>query len=256
VCIKKLSKGLNFLREQLKGFIAGLWNKWWSGRLLREKVEEVSWGATIIAFVILVVQFCGSNENMRLLRQQTLMLTNVSIYQLADRCVWADTGGDRSSFQTLINLRKQTEGAVWDLIDFKIKEIKRNYKNSEYFVKNLRAVCKAHTKTECEEWEQYDTFDYDNVLGQTTDDRFWTGRAKSAYFLGNKEKFAHLSGEYKQKVLQQLIDRIKQENENSLIVSKTALESFDKLVDDYQIKDNDIFDFQGALEYWQNKQGK
>ena|SRR3989338_9373 len=189
---------------------------------------------------------------MRLLRQQTLMLTNVSIYQLADRCVWADTGGDRSSFQTLINLRKQTEGDVRALIDFKIKEIEKDYKNSEYFVKQLRAVCKAHTKTECEEWEHYDTFNYDNVLGQTTDDRFWTGRAKAMYFFGNRDRFnAELSPENKQKVLEHLIERIKKENENSLIVSKTALESFDKLVDEYQAKD--IFDFQGALEYWNKR---
>ena len=44
MCIKKLSKGLIF---------------WWSERPLRKKVEEVSWVAAIIAFVILGIQFLG-----------------------------------------------------------------------------------------------------------------------------------------------------------------------------------------------------
>jgi hypothetical protein len=122
-------------------------------------------------------------------------------------------------------------------------------------VKDWRFVCKQQTKDECDnEFEDYGNFDYENVLRQTRDERFWQGRARAVYLLGNKKSFDQLSGSIQLRVLEHLIERIKEENENSLIVNKTALESFDQLVDDY--RDEDVFAFQAALDYWDKKQSK
>jgi hypothetical protein len=158
----------------------------------------------------------------------------------------------------MMSLRERIrDDNIKSLIDKKINELRSDYKASEYFVSKLRAICKAGTAIECAEWEDFDSFKYQNILTNQIDDtRFWTGRAKSAYFLGNKERYGkELTSDEQKDILKHLIERIKAQNEGKLLVSKTALDSYRKLTGFQEDSLDNIFDFQGALNHWEKLEG-
>lgn len=130
--------------------------------------------------------------------------------------------------------------------------IKKNYESDDRinFVRKLWAVCKhvdAGSGKPCSEGlEPEYGFSAKNVIDQMYYPE-WPSRARAAYLLRNvTPEQLEKDNKNEDDVLKALIHAMKLENEDSLIVSKTALDTYGKLTG---FRPDGVFDFKGAIKY-------
>ncbi len=221
------------------------------GKFLEKAVQI----CTIGAFLLIFWQIREGNEQTKLFRGQVSSLNKILVFQLADRCLWPYyDGGDRASYFTLLDMKVTIDDrSLKKVIEGKLKEIKERYQVSERFVSQQRAVCKLNVP-HCTETEQPGDFTLKNVLDHMKYPEP-ISRARAAYLLGTDKKYLEESIKKDNEIqfsdiLKELIKHIDENQETSLLVSKTALDSFVNLTG---YRRNDVFDFAGALEYGKNQ---
>ncbi len=185
------------------------------------------------------------------------------IRQLGERAEWNNSyGGDRQSYLTLISWEQTiNESQLKKLISSEIEKLKDQYRNSatSLIVEQLPAICVFITKPNvepCSEGREPSRgFSAKNVLDHLDRNKYsyWTERARAAYLLRHIDTSPNKDSVRIQDVYEWLIKVMKEENENSLLVSKMALDTYASLTN-YELKQ--VFDFEGAIKDWEQKKIK
>ena len=183
------------------------------------------------------------------------------VFERIDDLKRNSSGQDKAFYKNLLTERKAAidpnETSIWES---QIRSFQLNYLNTEDSVKSI-PLCKPHVNCAQIETEQFETVA--NIYSQRKHD-FWVTRAKVAYLLrfttDERIRKTNEVSDQKfdwEKIITSLIDRMASEEEY-LIVSKTALDSFRMLVPNFRevspspTKENPVtvFDFDKAIEYW------
>ena len=186
------------------------------------------------------------------------------VYERIDELKRSSDGKDKSFYNNLLREKKvSTDPVEKGILESQIRSFRLNYLATEDSVKRI-PLCKFHVDCALpgnQETEQSEIID--GIYKQKTHS-YWVTRAKVAYllrFVTNEriKKTNEVSDEKInwEKIMVSLFDRMASEEEQ-LIVSKTALDSFRILVPDFwevspapTMKNPEtIFDFNKAIEYW------
>jgi hypothetical protein len=210
--------------------------------------------ATVVAFFLLLGQLKDTNRQTKLLENQVLVSSLISVSQIGDRCMWnSPQGGDYNSYLALKRLGLEIDSeTVKKAISNQLRRVYDMYKTEvkDYYIRRQFAICKQGS--DCREVEPEQGYSAKNVIGHLS--RYmWIERAKAAYLLRCITLKQLNDDQLKwEDVFKPLISVIG-ETEWSLSVRKTALDTYSQLTG-FKASSINIFDFDGALEHW-NKFG-
>jgi len=165
-----------------------------------------------------------------------------NILQLYEESV--SNGGREDSYNKLLKYRQSN--MLIDVVQAKINDIKAQISIQTNFLKSWTL-----------EWVPYSTglvnekLHTDWLLGFLvhSDPKYvqiqWEIRGRAAQLLANRKEWP---------VPDKLIEVLK--SENRLVVKVLALESFENLMSDFGYVKKDMFDFQGAITWWENKDNR
>lgn len=208
-------------------------------------------GFIIISFTLMIVL-----RQTKWMIEQTLASNISLIYQLGKQCEWNGNvfGGNHSSYSALKAmdntvkeevLKKATSAQIRRIRDLYNIERRRDVTEKEF------SICVQGT--DCEQREPPDNPSPANAIWHLRNISNWSGRAHAAFILRNvkTERLKETGKEWKD-VFEALAYRMKEENEYSLMVSMTALETYRTLCPDYKPSNpSDIFNFNGAINHWE-----
>ena len=163
-------------------------------------------------------------------------------------------GGDRRSYQRLLQWRDTVNDSVRK--DWVITEIERIEKSYAVDVMRINIdnplfwgyICKPHVMNCNQGYENPTDFSAQNVINHLTRD-LWRERARAACILRNI-KTATDKGEINKEIFYEKLIGLLGEKENSLCVSKMALETYKDLTG---FSSEGVFDFEGAIKDWEKR---
>src|SRR3989338_8695440 len=213
-------------------------------------LERWSYIVTIFVFPIICVTFFLSWSQSKDTTAQLRNSNILSIYEAADRCIYFNNfrGGDRSSYEFLLEISKMPgDERVEEVTSSQIRFVKNFYKASERYAENSDDMFVCRQSKDCggdDGKETRDNYDLKNALDHADINIYpkFSSRVAAAYLLGSNKMYEKFDDCEKKEVLASLIKLMKKDSETSLFVSKTALDSFAGLVNDFN--KNDIFDFE------------
>ncbi len=191
---------------------------------------------------------------------QSFVFNVAKISQLGDLASWNNKfGGLRQSYEELLSWHKR-EGniKIKERIFTEIKRLEEIYDPRIMLptIEQPVAICKFITEPNVSPcaWGMEPPIGYDagNVLHHITE-KIWTERARAACLLRNIKTSQHKDKINKEELFDKLTSLMKQENENSLFVSKIALYTYSQLTG---FSSSGVFDFEGAINDWRNPERK
>jgi len=219
-----------------------------------KKIDTFAKYVTICAFVIITFTFILNYHQSKLVRREISLSTHISILQLIDQAMWQHNGGNRSSYLILKKLQKDPQ--LKKSLDLQISNIENSYEGviTKIYVERLPVVCNYVTTPgglPCSEGlatkDNLQIFNLINHLNPKLAP-LWQERAKAAYllrFIENAKDYDAYKEEAKRKqIYEELINRMKEENEVSLLVSKMALDTYRSLT---KSKSGGVFDFESVI---------
>jgi spore germination protein GerM len=217
---------------------------------LKQNVALIANIVTVITLGFLILQLKDTNRQTKLLENQVLVSSLMSVSQLGDRCMWnTPQGGDYNSYFSLKKLEYEIDSeTVKKAISSQLRRVYDMYKTEvrDYYISKQFAICKLGSA--CREIEPEQGYSAKNVINHLA--RYmWIERAKAAYLLRNITPRQLSDDKLKwEDIFKPLINLIS-DTEWSLAVRKTALDTYAILTGFEPLKE-DIFDFAGALEHW------
>ena len=159
-------------------------------------------------------------------------------------------GGDRRSYQRLLHWKGTVNDPVRkDWIITEIERVEKSYPIDvmRLNIDNWRYICKPHVNC-TQGFENPTGFSAQNVINHLTRD-LWQERARAACILRNIKTAPDKGSVNKEDFYKKLVG-LMGEKENSLCVSKMALETYKDLTG---FSSDSVFDFEGAIKDWEKR---
>ena len=235
--------------RMVTSLISYFWN------YMKEGPEKISHIISIIIFPLICITFVSSCIQSKGFNNQLKNSNILSIYQATDRCIYLNDlrGGDRLSYEYLLNIKIQTEdNEVKEIINSQLKFLKSFYKNSAQYAGDTNKVwiCREHVVCGAKDGkETRNNYDLKHVLEHAKINIYpkFSTRVAVAYLFGSTERYKKFNDCEKKKVISALIKLMDKNSEISLLVNKTALDSFKSLMPEFE--DDTLFAFELAIIY-------